>query len=170
MLPKMRLALSKLFVCVACITGGQFALSPAYGQAAAAASPGSQSSQSTSDVNKTRDGVAVKGYDVVSYFDQKKPMKGNPTYSYQYAGAKYEFVSAEHLAMFQNNPESYLPQYGGYCSVGASRGHKADIDPEAWAVIDGKLYLNSSKGAQKLFDQDPHATIKQADTNWSKLK
>jgi YHS domain-containing protein len=130
MLPKMRLALSKLFVCVACITGGQFALSPAYGQAAAAASPGSQSSQSTSDVNKTRDGVAVKGYDVVSYFDQKKPLKGNPKYSYQYAGAKYEFVSAEHLAMFQNNPESYLPQYGGYARSAPQEATKLTSTPK----------------------------------------
>jgi YHS domain-containing protein len=112
----------------------------------------------------------VKGYDLVSYFDQKKPMKGDPKYSYQYNGVKYDFISTGHLALFVKNPEAYLPQYGGYCAVGASMGHKADIDPESWAVIDGKLYLNSSKGAQKLFNKDPHSAISKADANWSKLK
>ena len=121
-------------------------------------------------VNKGEDGVAVKGYDVVAYFDQKKPIKGDPKYSYEYNGAKYNFVSSGHLAVFAKSPEAYLPQYGGYCAVGTSMGHKADIDPESWAVIDNKLYLNSSKGAQKLFDKDPNAAIKRADQNWAKLR
>ena len=120
-------------------------------------------------VNKGEDGVAVKGYDVVAYFDQKKPMKGDSKYSYEYNGATYNFVSTEHLDLFAKSPEAYLAQYGGYCAVGTSMGHKADIDPESWAVIDGKLYLNSSKGAQKLFDKDPQSAIKKADQNWAKL-
>ncbi len=126
--------------------------------------------QPAGSVNKGEDGLAVKGYDVVAYFDQKEPMKGNPKYSYQYNGATYDFVSSTHLDLFAKNPEAYLPQYGGYCAVGASMGHKAKIDPESWAVIDGKLYLNSRQGAQKLFDKDPHAAIKQADQNWPTLK
>lgn len=126
--------------------------------------------QSDSSFNKGRDGVAVKGYDVVAYFTEKKPIKGDPQYSYQYKGATYNFVSTVHVNLFARNPEAYLPQYGGYCTVGTSMGHKADIDPESWAVIDGKLYLNSSKGAQKLFDKDPQSAIKKADQNWAKLK
>ena len=148
----------KLFVLtilLASLAGSQLVLS--------AAQPGSS-------VNKGEDGVAVKGYDVVAYFDQKKPMKGDAKYSHQYNGAKYNFASTGHRDLFAKNPEAYLQQYGGYCAVGTSMGHKADIDPESWAVIDGKLYLNSSKGAQKLFDKDPQSAIKQADQNWPKLK
>ena len=151
----MRLFVPNILLFLACAAGNQFLV--------AAAQPGNS-------VNKGSDGVAVKGYDVVAYFDQKRPMKGDPKYSYEYNGAKYDFVSSEHLDLFTKNPEAYLPQYGGYCAVGASMGHKADIDPESWAVIDGKLYLNSSKGAQKLFDKDPNAAIKRADQNWAKVK
>ena len=145
----------KILLFLACVAGSHAVF--------AAGHPGSS-------VNKGDDGVAVKGYDVVAYFDQKEPIKGDPKYSYQYNGAKYNFVSTGHLDLFAKNPEAYLPQYGGYCAVGTSMGHKADIDPQSWAVIDGKLYLNSSKGAQKLFDKAPHAAIKQADQNWAKVK
>ena len=151
----MRLFTPKIVLCLAAMAGSQLVVAAA---------------QTGNSVNKGGDGVAVKGYDVVAYFDQKRPMKGDPKYSYQYNGAKYDFVSSEHLDLFAKNPETYVPQYGGYCAVGTAMGHKADIDPESWAVIDGKLYLNSSKGAQKLFDKDPNAAIKRADENWAKGK
>ena len=151
----MRSFVPKILLFLASVAGSQLVLAAA---------------QQDGSANKGEDGVAVKGYDVVAYFDQKEPMKGDPKYSYQYNGAKYNFVSSGHLALFAKGPEAYLPQYGGYCAVGTSMGHKADIDPESWAVIDNKLYLNSSKGAQKLFDKDPQAAIKQADQNWANLK
>jgi YHS domain-containing protein len=166
----MKLIAPKTLICLVCMATGHFVLAAPIGQRAGQDASKSENSQSAGDVNKGQDGVAVKGYDVVSYFDQRKPMKGDPKYSYQYGGAKYDFVSSTHLVLFTKNPEAYLPQYGGYCAVGASMGHKADIDPESWAVIDGKLYLNSSKGAQKFFNKDPHSAIKQADQNWAKLK
>ena len=162
----MKPIVSKILLPLTLVIGGQFALIAADGQNASKTEPVS----SGTAVNKGEDGVAVKGYDVISYFDQKRPMKGDPKYAYQYNGVQYDFVSPEHLVLFKKNPTAYLPQYGGYCAVGASRGHKADIDPQSWAVIDGKLYLNSSPGAQKLFNKDPHAAIQQADENWTKLK
>jgi YHS domain-containing protein len=162
----MKLIVTKMLLSLFCVVGGPLALTAADGQNAAK----TEAAPSGPAVNQGEDGVAVKGYDLVAYFDGKRPMKGNPKYSYQYNGAQYDFVSPEHLALFKENPAAYLPQYGGYCAVGASMGHKADIDPQSWAVIDGKLYLNSSPGAQKLFNKDPHAAIRQADGNWSKLK
>jgi YHS domain-containing protein len=166
----MKLIVTKILLCLTSVAGGQLIFAAAYGRDAGHDASKSETTQSRGTVNKGEDGVAVKGYDVVSYFDQKKPMKGDPKYSYQYNGATYDFTSTEHLALFAKNPGAYLPQYGGYCAVGTSMGHKADIDPESWAVIDGKLYLNSSKGAQKLFNKDPHSAINQADENWTKLK
>ncbi|HEX4166096.1 MAG TPA: YHS domain-containing (seleno)protein [Bryobacteraceae bacterium] len=151
----MRLFVPTVLLFLASVAGSQLLL--------AAAQPGGS-------VNKGEDSVAAKGYDVVAFFDQKKPMKGDPKYSYEYNRAKYNFISTGHVALFAKNPEAYLPQYGGYCAVGTSMGHKADIDPESWAVIDGKLYQNSSQGAQKLFDKDPQSAIKRADQNWAKLK
>jgi YHS domain-containing protein len=167
----MRLIVPKTLLSLASVAGGQFVLAAAYRQDAGhEVTKKSEASRSGSSVNTSEDGLAVKGYDVLSYFDQKSPMKGDPKYSYQYNGAKYNFVSRQHLDLFAKSPEAYLPQYGGYCALGTSMGHKADIDPESWAVIDGKLYLNSGKRAQKLFNNDPHSAIKQADENWAKVK
>jgi len=166
----MKLFVPKILLLLASVSGSQFVLSAVYGQEAGHDTSKAESAQPGGSVNKSEDGVAVKGYDVIAYFDQKKPMRGDPRYTYQYNGAKYHFVSSEHLDLFAKNPQAYLPQYGGYCTVGTSMGHKADIDPESWTVIDNKLYLNSSKGAQKLFDKDPQSAIKQADQNWEKLK
>ena len=166
----MKLLIRNTLLCLAFVAGGRLVLAAAYGQEAGHDTSKMQSTQGGSSVNKGDDGTAVKGYDVVAYFEQKEPMKGDSKYSYEYNGARYRFISAGHLDLFAKNPETYLPQYGGYCAVGASMGHKADIDPVSWAVIDGKLYLNSSKGAQKLFIKNPQSAIKQADQNWAKLK
>lgn len=164
----MKLLIRNTLLCLAFVAGGQL-VPVAYGQAGHDMSR-MKSAQGVNSVNKGENGVAVKGYDVVAYFEQKEPMKGDPKYSYEYNGARYRFISARHLDLFVKNPQAYLPQYGGYCAVGASMGHKADIDPESWAIIDGRLYLNSSKGAQKLLIKDPQSAIKQADKNWTKLK
>src|SRR5438270_11423270 len=115
-------------LCLAFVASEQRVLTAAYGQEAGDHTSKAESSQHGNSVNKGEDGVAVKGYDVVAYFGQKKSMKGDPKYSYQYNGAKYTFISARHLDLFSKNPEAYLPQYGGYCAVGTSMGHKADID------------------------------------------
>jgi len=166
----MKLLIRNTLLFLAFVAGGQAFIAAAYAQEAGHDTSKMEAAQGGDSVNKGEDGVAVKGYDVVGYFEQKEPMKGDPKYSYVYKGARYRFISAGHLDLFAKNPEAYLPQYGGYCTVGASMGHKADIDPESWAVINGKLYLNSSKGAQKLFIKDPRSAIKQADQNWAKLK
>jgi YHS domain-containing protein len=166
----MKHSMLKNLLLLASVAGSQLMPTAAYGQGAGHDTAKAQMTQPGSSTNKSDDGLAVKGYDVVAYFTEKQPLRGNPQYSYEYKGAIYDFVSAGNRDLFAKNPEAYLPQYGGYCTVGTSMGHKADIDPESWAVIDGKLYLNSSREAQKLFDKDPQSAIKKADRNWAKLK
>lgn len=117
-----------------------------------------------------RDNIAVKGYDVVAYFTDAKPEAGKREFAAEHEGKKYLFASAAHKDLFMKEPEKYVPQYGGYCAFGASKGHKAPVDPNSWAIVDGKLYLNSSAGAQKAFDKDRAAAIKEADENWKTLK
>lgn len=126
--------------------------------------------QEKGSVSMSSDGMAVKGYDVVAYFEDKRPQKGDPSITYKHEDATYAFVSDAHREMFKKDPSAYMPQYGGYCAFGTSKGHKAEIDPQAWAVVDGKLYLNSSRGAQRAFDKDQRNAIKEADANWPKLK
>jgi hypothetical protein len=120
-------------------------------------------------VNQSFFGTAVKGYDVVAYFTEGEPVKGSSAHTFQWQGATWRFASAEHRDLFAASPADYAPQYGGYCAYAVATGYKADIDPEAWRLVDGRLYLNLSKSVQALWDQDIPGYIAKADANWPKL-
>lgn len=117
-------------------------------------------------VNKTSDGVAIKGYDPVAYFIDGKPVIGNREFEYVWMGAKWHFSSAEHKDLFIKNPDKYAPKYGGYCAYAISRGTVADIDPEAWDIVGGRLYLNLSKKIRDRWSKDIPGNIRKADENW----
>ncbi len=111
-------------------------------------------------------GFAVKGYDVVSYFTESKPAKGSDRFTYEYSGAKWKFSTASHLSMFKEDPEKYMPQYGGYCAWAVAQGYTASIDPEAWTIVDGRLYLNYSKSVRNRWEKDIEGNIRKGDSNW----
>lgn len=120
-------------------------------------------------VNKNSGGVAIKGYDPVAYFTDSKPVKGSPQFTHQWNGATWQFASASHRDEFAKSPEKYAPQFGGYCAYGVSQNHTAPIDPEAWTVLDGKLYLNYSQGVKKTWSKDTPKYLEQAEENWPAL-
>jgi YHS domain-containing protein len=111
-------------------------------------------------------GVAIRGYDPVAYFTLGRPTKGSPSLAYAWKGASWHFATAEHRDLFKAAPEKYAPQYGGYCAYGVSYGAAPEIDPEAWRIVNGKLYLNYSKAVQARWEQDIPGFIKKADANW----
>jgi YHS domain-containing protein len=125
--------------------------------------------QMSEKINQTKAGVAIKGYDPVAYFEDGKPAKGDPANQYQWKGAAWQFSSAAHREAFAKDPEHYAPQYGGFCAYGVSEGHTAPINPEAWSIIDGKLYLNYDKQVQAEWKKDTKSRIRKADQNWPKL-
>jgi YHS domain-containing protein len=118
-------------------------------------------------VNKTRfGGLAVDGYDAVAYFTDGKPVKGAKEFTHEWQGATWRFASAAHRDAFAAEPETYAPQYGGYCAWAVSQDYTADADPEAWTVVDGKLYLNYSAKVQATWGLDKAGNIAKADANW----
>jgi len=117
----------------------------------------------------THGGLAIRGYDPVAYHQESQPVKGSLQFSYQWMGATWLFASADNRDRFQAEPERYAPKYGGYCAYAVSKGRTASIDPDAWRIVDGKLYLNYSKGVQKKWEQDVPGNIQKADTNWPNL-
>ena len=125
--------------------------------------------QAGEKLNKTSAGLAIKGYDPVAYFEDGKPEKGNPAYQFQWKGATWRFSSAARRDAFAKEPVRYAPQYGGFCAYGVSEGHTAPIDPEAWTIIDGKLYLNYDKQVREDSKKDTKGRIQKADQNWPKL-
>src|SRR3982751_3290085 len=92
---------------------------------------------------------AIHGYDPVSYFKEGKAVKGDMKYSYSWNSATWYFSNSENLDAFKAKPEMYAPQFGGYCAYGMANGHKAPTDPQAWTIIDNKLYLNYNKDVQQ---------------------
>jgi YHS domain-containing protein len=119
-----------------------------------------------SDIYSDRDGIALKGQDVVSYFTQGKPMAGSSKYTYKWKGATWQFSSALHRDLFAKNPMQYAPQYGGYCAKAVSEGNLAKTEADAWKIVDGKLYLNYDKEVQAQWMQDVVGNIKKADAYW----
>ncbi|OQW70935.1 MAG: hypothetical protein BVN33_17045 [Proteobacteria bacterium ST_bin13] len=132
---------------------------------ASAAVPGS-----TLAVNVDGAGVALRGYDPVAYFDGGTPTKGVETISASYKGVRYLFASEAHRQAFQADPQHYLPEFGGFCTIGTSFGEKVDADPETGRVVNGKLYVNFDQRAQALFNKDVPGTITRADQNWPTVK
>ncbi|MFP6699344.1 MAG: YHS domain-containing (seleno)protein [Alphaproteobacteria bacterium] len=111
-------------------------------------------------------GKAIAGYDPVAYHTMGKPVEGNGDFTTKWMGAKWYFASARNRDKFAAMPEQYAPKYGGYCAYAVAQNSTAKIDPEAWKIVDGKLYLNYSKGIQKTWEGNQAAFITAADKNW----
>ena len=114
-------------------------------------------------------GIAVNGYDVVSYFTDNKAVKGTDTYTYQWQDVTWKFSTAANLDSFKTHPQLYAPQYGGWCAYGVSDNHKSPTDPDAFTIKDGKLYLNYSKGVKKIWIKDTTRYIPLANQFWPAL-
>ena len=114
----------------------------------------------------TEHGLAIKGYDPVSYFNIGKPTPGLAQFATAYNGVTYRFASAENRDRFVASPEKFVPQYGGYCAYAISLNRIADIDPDEWSIVNDKLYLNNGLLAQTLWSFDKSGNITKGDHNW----
>ena len=123
-------------------------------------------SRAAAPINAARGNLALQGYDPVAYFEEGKAVKGEAGHSASWMGATWQFASAKNREAFQADPERYAPQYGGYCAWAVSEGYTADIDPHAWRIVNGKLYLNYSKSIQRRWEKDIPGHIAMGDKNW----
>jgi YHS domain-containing protein len=127
---------------------------------------GMLSGRQTPGINIDRGGLAIHGYDAVAYVTKGTAIKGRAEFEYRWQNVTWRFESDQHRERFAKSPELYAPQFGGYCAWAVSRGYTADIDPEAWRVVDGKLYLNYSKRVQRRWEQDVPGNIAKGNSNW----
>jgi YHS domain-containing protein len=115
-------------------------------------------------------GTAIEGYDPVAYFTAGRPVEGASEFSHDWMDATWYFVSVENRDRFAAEPEKYAPQYGGYCAWAVAHGYTAEIDPEAWKIVEGKLYLNYSKDVQADWAADIPGNIAKGDANWPTIR
>jgi hypothetical protein len=136
---------------------------------AACAAPLALAADRVDPVNHDRRGIAIEGYDPVAYFTEARPVKGDGAYTHFWRGATWRFATPGHRDMFAQAPEQYAPQYGGFCAYAVSENYTAKIDPQAWKVVDGKLYLNYNKAVRATWEKTQPARIAAADRNWPGL-
>jgi YHS domain-containing protein len=120
--------------------------------------------------NVDSSGLALKGYDPVAYFSEGKPVPGKPEFTARHEGATYRFASAANRDAFAAAPGKYAPQYGGYCAFGMASGYKAPIEPDAWTIVDGKLYLNYNQSVRSRWSADIPGFIRKAEANWPSVR
>ena len=123
--------------------------------------------------------VVLKGYDPVAYFTDGKPVKGEARYSYDWDDQRFHFASAKHREMFAGDPDRYAPQFSGYCTGSMSRGARNEGNPEAWVIVDNRLFVFGAKDpeaarmAREAALKDPAAfrvKLANAEKNWREKK
>jgi enamine deaminase RidA (YjgF/YER057c/UK114 family) len=113
--------------------------------------------------------LSISGYDPVAYFTDGKPVQGKAEFEYLWHRSRWRFASSDHRDLFMKGPDRYAPQYDGYCAMGVSgddAAHKDTVDPEAWAIVDGKLYLTHNQYWLEVWREHSDEYIKRADVDW----
>jgi enamine deaminase RidA (YjgF/YER057c/UK114 family) len=113
--------------------------------------------------------LSISGYDPVAYFTDGKPVQGKAEIEYLWHKLAWRFANEAHREMFTKDPDHYAPQYDGYCAMGVSNddaAHKDTVDPEAWAIVDGKLYLVHNQYWLGVWREHPEEYIKRANASW----
>jgi hypothetical protein len=118
--------------------------------------------------SRNGEGVAIQGYDVVSYHERRVE-KGSKEFSAEYGGVSWRFATADHHNLFLQDPLSFVPEYGGFCTYSVARGYPATADPRAYVVQDRKLYLFFDKAVQAVWEQDQRHLVSAADRYWPDL-
>jgi YHS domain-containing protein len=114
-------------------------------------------------------GVAIQGYDPVAYFKQNKPVKGSASNQSVYQGAKFYFASAANKKEFDENPDKYVPAYGGYCVYNLRKGRLVNGDPNVFSVYKGKLYFCSEKKGAEEFQKNIDQHLIETYDRWHQL-
>jgi YHS domain-containing protein len=114
-------------------------------------------------------GVALEGYDPVSYFTEPEPVQGLADFEYQWGGVPWYFASAANRDVFMRNPEVYAPQFGGHCVTSLSRGYLSDGKPRLYVISGMKLYLFYSVANREAFFKTEATSLEDANNGWAKL-
>ena len=127
--------------------------------------------QGLSPVNAIKEGddthLMLFGHDVVSYFTENTHKLGTPSLKTVYKGVTFRFSKAEHKALFDKEPEKYIPQFGGYCANGIVYGIPGGGDADSWRMIEGKLYIFGGNGSRDAFFLDIPKNVALAQKYWA---
>ena len=118
------------------------------------------------------DGLAVGGYDLVSYHQDGGPLQGSESFEIELEGLRYRFSSQANLDTFKATPDKYLPHYRGWCAATLSMGRLACPDYTNFRIENGDLLLFELAGftnGRTLWESDPSGFRQRADANAREL-
>ena len=110
--------------------------------------------------------VMLFGHDVVAYFTLGRHALGTPQFKSVYEGVTFRFANAEHKALFDRDPNKYIPQYGGFCADGIVYAIPWGGDADVWRIIDGRLFIFGGQASKDAFELDLPRNLKLADAYW----
>jgi hypothetical protein len=115
-------------------------------------------------------GLAIDGYDPVSYFVDGEPKQGRAELELRSEGATWRFHNEGNRAAFAAAPDNYAPRFGGYDPLGVARGVATAGHPALWLIVQNRLYLFYSTEARTRFSRDPAGAIEAAERNWLQVR
>ncbi len=131
--------------------------------------PAGAASLVTTIVTDPLTGVAMEGYDPITYFTEPEPLPGSPNHEYYWGGVPWYFVSEANRDVFMRAPEVYAPQFGGHCLMSLARGYLSDGKPRVYAIEKMKLYLFYSTANREAFLISMEEAIGKAALEWQDL-
>ncbi len=117
-------------------------------------------------IYSVHDGVALAGFDPVSFFLNEGPQPGVEAHAVMWKGAVWLFATAQNQNRFEANPRAYAPKYGGYCALAVSQGYLTAGGPDHWEIVNGKLLLLHNDRARQRWQSERVSLAAQADNNW----
>ena len=115
-------------------------------------------------------GLAINGFDPVAYFTEGAARPGRAEFEYTFAGAVWRFRNQGNLSAFADDPEVYMPRFGGYDPVDMARGVAVPGDPRVWLIVEERLYFFFKPEARELFGRDAEQLAATADRNWPSVQ
>ena len=109
---------------------------------------------------------AIGGFDAVAYFTDHAAVHGVVEHAFVWHGARWLFASEAHRAAFASSPARYAPAYDGYCAFAAAEGRRVRVDPHAFFVENGRLFLNYSQAIRTQWLADRARYIREADARF----
>lgn len=111
-------------------------------------------------------GIAFRGNDLVAIANGLGIVPGQAKYTHVHDGVAYYFASQTAMKQFAAAPEDYMPQYGGYCTLGVALGKKLDGSPRFADILDGKLYIFLNAAVFEAYKKDKAGILAKAAKNW----
>ncbi len=110
--------------------------------------------------------LMLRGYDPVLYFSTGKPLPGDPAFRTDFDGVTYRFINEENRFLFMKNPLKYVPMFGGYCAHSMAYAIPWGGEPDAWKIVDGRLYVFTGEAARRYFVMDEETNLRLANRYW----